>query len=237
MKDESEVLWHERTRDEIPTYAAKGAVVVVPIASIEQHGVALPLDTDCRTVEYVSVRAARLANCPVLVTRVIPVGLSPHHMMHPGTITLSAETTIRVLKEVVESIATHGFDHILLLSGHGGNGPAIGAAAMELKFSLGRQIEAGAWWDGADEVFGAVCEGPCANIGHAGEAEGSCIQALRPDLVRPKWGVVPGITDDPQLATAEKGWYILNEGAKILASRYEALYAQPGRNVIGIKPS
>jgi len=237
MKETSEVLWHEHTREEIPAYAAKGAVVVVPIASNEQHGIALPLDTDCRTVEYVSVRAAQLAECPVLVTRLIPFGLSPHHMMHPGTITLTAETTIRLLKDIVNSIVTHGFDHVLILSGHGGNGPAIGAAAMELKFELGRQIEACAWWEGTDEVFKQVCEGPCPGIGHAGEGEGSCIMALRPDLVRPKWGMVPGITDDPVLSTAEKGWHILNGGSAVLAKRYEALYAKPGREVIGIHPA
>jgi len=237
MKEMSEVLWHERTRAEIPAYAAQGAVVVVPIASNEQHGIALPLDTDCRTVEYVSVRAAQLANCPVLVTRVLPFGLSPHHMMHPGTITLTAETTIRLLKEVVHSIAAHGFDHILLLSGHGGNGPAIGAAAMECKFELKCQVEASAWWDGTDAVFKAVCEGPCPSIGHAGEGEASCIQALRPDLVRHKFGMVPGITDDPVLGTAEKGWKILDGSAEILARRYEALYAKPGREVIGIMPA
>ena len=238
MKEVTEVLWHEHTREEIPAFAEKGAVVVVPIASNEQHGIALPVDTDCRTVEYVSVRAAQLANCPVLVTRVIPFGLSPHHMMYPGTITLTAETAIRVLKDVVNSIVTHGFDHILILSGHGGNGPAIGAAAMELKFQLCRQIEAGAWWEGTDEVFKAVCTGPCPGIGHAGEGEGSCILALRPDLVRSnKFGWVPGITDDPALATAEKGWHILNGGAEILAKRYEALYNKPGREVIGIMPA
>ncbi|NLG26377.1 MAG: creatininase family protein, partial [Chloroflexi bacterium] len=43
MKEMSEVLWHEHTREEIPAYAAQGAVVVVPIASNEQHGIALPL--------------------------------------------------------------------------------------------------------------------------------------------------------------------------------------------------
>jgi creatinine amidohydrolase/Fe(II)-dependent formamide hydrolase-like protein len=107
---------------------------------------------------------------------------------------------------------------------------------MELKFGLGRQIESGAWWEGTDKVFQEVCTGPCPGIGHAGEGEGSCITALRPDLVRPKWGMVPGITDDPVLSTAEKGWHILNGGAEILAKRYEALYAKPGREVIGIMP-
>lgn len=236
MKEISEVLWHERTREEIPGYAAKGAVVVVPIASIEQHGVALPVDTDCRTVEYVSVRAAQVANCPVLVTRLIPFGVSPHHMMHHGTITLTVETTLHVLRDVINSIITHGFDHILLLTGHGGNGTTIASAALEAKFQLGRQIESGAWWDGTEEVFKQVCEGPCPGVGHAGEGEGSCIMALSPGSVRQKFGMVPGITDDPGLSTAEKGWHILNGSAEILARRYEALHAKPGREVIGITP-
>ena len=136
MKQVEEILWANHTRGEFPEWAGRGTVVVVPIASTEQHGLHLPEDTDQRTVEYVSREAARRLDVPVLVTPTIPFGVSPHHMIHPGTITLTVETTMRVLKEVCRSIAAHGFERILILSGHGGNGNTVGAVALELKLSL-----------------------------------------------------------------------------------------------------
>jgi len=101
MKELRDVMWGERTREEIPLWAEKGTVVIVPIGSIEQHGAALPINTDNDTVEYVAQRAARLLDdTPVLVTPLIPFGVSPHHMEFPGTITFSVETVVRVLREV-----------------------------------------------------------------------------------------------------------------------------------------
>jgi len=236
MKPLAEVLWAERTREEIPTWAEKNTVVIVPIASIEQHGLALPLDTDCRTVDYVSRRAARLAeDVPCLVTPTIPFGVSPHHMVFPGTITLTVETTIRVLREVCQSIAAHGFDRILILSGHGGNQDTVGAAALELRHQLGRQIEANCWFYYVSDFISATREGPVETIGHAGESEASAILALSPESVRrDRMLVVPGISDDPSLGTAEKGQKILDAAAEAVAERVRYLASQPGRKVVGI---
>lgn len=72
MKTLEQVLWCEHTRDEFPALAAAGAVVIVPIGSTEQHGVHLPVDTDCRTVVHVAHQAARsLDDVPVLVAPLI----------------------------------------------------------------------------------------------------------------------------------------------------------------------
>ncbi|MCD6518588.1 MAG: creatininase family protein [Anaerolineae bacterium] len=237
MKDIQDVLWSARTRDEFPALAEKGAVVVVPIASTEQHGLHLPVDTDCRTAEYVAVEAARrLDDVPVLVTRIIPFGISPHHMMFPGTITLRVETVVAMLGDICESIVAHGFERILILSGHGGNGSTIRAAALELKFRLKRQITACSWFDLIPpEVFKAVNEGPSVNIGHAGEAETSTILVISPELVRKeKYQLVDGITDNPALATAEKGERILQAGIEGVAELLRSMAALPGQQVVGI---
>ena len=216
MKAITDVLWSERSRDEFPDWAKRGAVVIVPIGSIEQHGVALPVDTDSRTVEYVARQAARLAeDVPVLVTPTMPLGVSPHHMAYPGTISLRVETVLHVLGDICESVVAHGFDRILILSGHGGNGGTIAAAALELQHRLDRQIRACCWFDLIPEEINATREGVWPNIGHAGEMEASCILALTPDAVRGgKLKLVDGVTDDPSLGTAAKG-------EKVLGTIYE----------------
>ena len=237
MKTIAEVLWSERTREEFAAYATRGAVVIVPVGSVEQHGLALPVNTDNREVEFVAQEGARRAAASVLVTPVMPFGISLHHMMYPaGTITLRVETLLRVLSEVCESVVQHGFERILLLNGHGGNTGTISAAALELKFRLLRQVQAANWWDLTLGVFAEVCQGPVTEtIGHAGEAETSCILALTPESVRrERLKVVPGVTDDPGRGTPEKGQRILAAGATAVAQLLDQMAARPGRDVVGI---
>ena len=101
MKAVEEILWTERTREEFPEWAERGAVVIVPIGSTEQHGLHLPVDTDRRTAEYVSYQAACTAeDVPILVAPTIPLGISPHHMAFPGAISLRVETLMAVLRDV-----------------------------------------------------------------------------------------------------------------------------------------
>lgn len=237
MKDVRDILWAERTREEIPAWAARGAVVVVPIGSVEQHGLHLPLDTDDRTAEWVARRAACLAeDVPVLVTPLIPYGISPHHMMFPGTISLRVETLLRVLEDICQSLVAHGFERILILSGHGGNGSTINAAALELRHRLDRLIQALCWFDLVPQAMEEVRRGPAVGIGHSGELETSTILALTPESVRQdKLRVVPGITDDPSLASAAKGEHILQAAAEAVARLLREMAASPGRGMVGIK--
>lgn len=236
MKPLQDVLWSEHTRDEFSDWAERGAVVVVPIASTEQHGHHLPVDTDCRTVEYVAAEAARsLDDVPVLVTRNIPFGVSPHHMVHGGTISLRVVTVVNMLRDICESIAAHGFERILILSGHGGNGNTIRAAALELKHTLKMQIEACSWFDLMQDEIDAICEGPCHTIGHAGEAETSAILALAPASVQEeKYELVENISD-AHPGSADKGERILQAGAEAVAELLRDMAARPGKIVVGIE--
>ena len=238
MDDQRSLFWAEQTREDFSAWAAKGAVVIVPIGSIEQHGRHLPVDTDCHTVVAVSRLAARAASdVPVLITPLLPLGISPHHMMYGGgTLSLQVETVIHMVSDVCASIVAHGFERIVLLSGHGGNRNTLQAAALELKHRHQRQIEALCWWDLAPDVWDAVREGPAVTIGHSGEMETSVMLALVPDTVRlERRELVPGISDDPNLATAAKGERVVQATVATLADYLRALAARPGREVVGIE--
>ena len=237
MKPLTDVLWEEHTRAEITEYAERGAVVVVPIGSTEQHGLALPVSTDSRDLAYVSRRGAQLAeDVSVLVTPLIPFGVSPHHIMYGGTISLRVETVVAMLTDICQSIIADGFGRIIILNGHGGNSNTVGAAALQLKHQLGRQIQALTWWDLIPGVIDSVREGPCSTIGHAGESECSCILALTPEAVRmDKRVLVDGISDDPALGTAEKGQRILDAAADALAIKLGEVAALPVDKFQGIE--
>ena len=100
---------------------------VVPIGSTEQHA-QLSLGVDLILCERVSVEAAEPLGVPVFPT--INYGTTPYFTAFPGTVTLRVSTLISIVRDVLDSLARHGFRRILLVNGHGGNAPA-GAAALE----------------------------------------------------------------------------------------------------------
>jgi len=84
-------------------------------------------------------------------------------------------------------------------------------------------------------VFARVAEGPTRTIGHSGEMETSTILAISPEVVRKElYKLVEGITDDPSLATPEKGRQVLHAAAEALVERAREMWKTPGRKPVGI---
>jgi len=121
-------LWHEAkvrnylphmTWPEVEDLLKRTDMVIIPVASLEEHGLQGPIGTDfLNSTEQAKLVAQRT---DVLVAPILMPGNSPYHMGFPGTITLSAETIERVYFEAVQSLIQHGFKRFLLLNGHGGN--------------------------------------------------------------------------------------------------------------------
>jgi creatinine amidohydrolase len=121
-------LWHEQkvknylphmSWPEVQDLLTRSDIVIVPIASIEEHGPQLPVGTDFLSA---TERAKLIAQkTDVLVAPILLPGISPYHMEFPGTITLSSETVERVYFEAAQSLIHHGFRRILFLNGHAGN--------------------------------------------------------------------------------------------------------------------
>lgn len=107
-------------------------VAVVPVGSCEQHGPHLPLDTDAYDAFWLSLRAAEKAQC-ALVAPPIYYGVSLHHIDFPGTLTLTPQTLEQLAYEVGICLTKHRFKKILFENGHGGNTPALEAAAQRIK--------------------------------------------------------------------------------------------------------
>lgn len=107
------------TSPEVAAFLEKSDMVIIPVASQEQHGNHLPIGTDfINGVERCKLIAQER---DVLVAPVLMVGQSPYHMGFPGTMTLSAETIIKVHLEAVESLIRHGFRRFIIMNAHGGN--------------------------------------------------------------------------------------------------------------------
>ena len=107
------------TSPEVSDLLTRTDMVIIPVASLEQHGLHLPIGTDyLNGLERAKLIAQRT---DVLVAPIMMPGQSPYHMEFAGSITLSSETIQAVYVEAIQSLIRHGFKRFLILNAHGGN--------------------------------------------------------------------------------------------------------------------
>lgn len=241
-----EVDWARLKAHELRALANENAVVVLPIASIEQHGPHLPVMTDTRLGQEVAHRAARKAYStrPVVVTPVVWSGLSEHHMPFGGTLILSHDTFRRVIRDLIDALVRHGFRDILISNSHGGNQIAMQQILDELAPTSPATLVATTYVSEAGEDLSQHLQDQ-PGVMHAGEAETSMMMVCEPDLVdtsaldtlaspmdgkkflqagaasyrwRPFAHVTEnGLAGNPARSNVEKGEKMLEAGAEALA--------------------
>lgn len=181
------VLFEELNREQIKAIAPT-AIAVMPTAATEQHGPHMAVGTDTLLVSTVARRAAEAAadSVPVVVTPPLAFGSSHHHIPFGGTLSLTSDTFIDVVREVTVGLVKTGFRKIVILNGHGGNSDHVGVAGQDLVNRLGQQATVAScnYWDltRAALVEKGLIAGPLVP-GHAAHFETSLVMALRPDWV------------------------------------------------------
>lgn len=176
--------WADLSRTDFAVLDRANTIVVLPVGAIEQHGPHLPVSVDSDLVEGVIGRL--MAHLPqdlsVLVLPPFSYGKSNEHGVIPGTISLSAETLMRLLSDIGASLARTGFRRLVLLNGHGGNSAALDIMARDLKIAHDLHVITCHWYnfneadtvsDATEQAFGI----------HAGLVETSAMLALKPELV------------------------------------------------------
>lgn len=185
------------TTGEAAAAAAAGTVVVLPVGAFEQHGPGLPLATDQIRAEAVADRVADALQDRVVVGPGLPVGVSPHHLAFAGTVSLPPALFAAVLREYVESLASHGWRRFLVVTGHGGNNAALGTLAQELLRDR-PDVEL-AWTPVTALARTALDAMDVSDVhGHSGEAETAQMLHVAPELVR-RDALAPGTTRSAQL--------------------------------------
>ena len=137
MSELPRVAYAEHTWPELRDLAARDdVVVVIPTATLEDHGHHLPIDTDVRLVEAIAGGGVRAFNeqgeAKAMLFPTAVHGFTPHHMDFPGTITLRWDVFVETLLDCGRSLCRHGFDRILIVNGHGSNAPLVDIAARQL---------------------------------------------------------------------------------------------------------
>ena len=130
---------------QVEEYLKRDDRAVVPLGSTEQHAY-LSLCTDSILSETVSVDAAEPLGIPVFPVQ--SYGLCPYFNAYPGTVTLRLETYIHLVRDILDGLANSGFKRILLVSGHGGNEPALYESIEWMSDNPGVQVKFYQWWKG-----------------------------------------------------------------------------------------
>lgn len=239
--------WERSTREEIAAIAP-GAVTVLPVAAVEQHGPHLATGTDTAIVDAVLDRALALCatETSVLRTPTLWAGASDHHLPFGGTLSLSTETFAAVVTDLLRSLVESGCRRVLVLNGHGGNDASCRVATADAARVHAVTIATASYWH-----LAAAPEGMLASPGHAGQFETSAMLAIdeslvREELVRPSparprttwpdgvhvtdaggWERIDGFTDDPRRASADTGRLLLESYAEAVAVAIDALAVHP----------
>jgi creatinine amidohydrolase len=185
-------FWADLTTADFARLDLPRTVAVLPVAATEQHGPHLPLSVDTDLVNGV-VQASwpHLSDdLPVLFLPTQAVGLSPEHARFAGTLTLRADTVIRLWTEIGESVAASGVKKLVLLNAHGGQVSVLDIVARDLRARLGMLVYSVSWFnlpllDAQGRDVNTQFSAHEHRFGvHAGEVETSMMLALCPERVR-----------------------------------------------------
>ncbi len=182
MSAAAEYRYNRLTWAEMNDAITAQKLVILPTGSTEQHGRHLPLDVDVFLCESVCLEVGRRAADRVLVLPPIAYGLNLHHIDFPGTIHIEPETFIAFCLNITKSVAYHGFQKILIVNGHGSNGPLIDLIARKTVLSTESLCFATGYFKFLMEAFETVRQSEVT--AHADEFETSLYLHLAPERVK-----------------------------------------------------
>lgn len=238
-----ETEWRRLRADELRARAAEGAVAILPLAAMEQHGPHLPVDVDSVLGEAVAGAVARrleAGGCPALCLPVFWSGISAHHLSLGGTLSIDHAAFTAAVEALCRNLVRQDFRRIFLLNAHGGNDTAVRWLTEALTPALGVPILGCTYWHAAATPIRALLTSQDALL-HACEAETALMLHLRPqdvrmDLAPPaspdeapepgimRWRTIAsrspcGVIGNPRAATPELGARLLDAIADTLAAQ------------------
>ncbi|ELZ79091.1 creatinine amidohydrolase [Haloferax larsenii JCM 13917] len=177
--------WAGMTAREVRDIGSQsGSIMVIPVGSIEQHGNHLPVVTDSLLVEaMVDAAVERTDDVPLVVSPTVWSGFSPHHLPFGGTLSLDFENLRAILENIAHTGLENGFDAVLFVNGHGGNGPLIGSVVSTVGVDTDAEVLGTTYFELASDRIEALRDTETGGMAHGGEFETSLMLAVRPDLV------------------------------------------------------
>lgn len=197
---------------------------ILPIGTIEAHGMHGPLGTDIFIPSALSRLLEERHPETLLLLPDISYGHSWDLGPFPGTVDVPADLFSAYVGAVGKSLLGWGLATQVWMNGHGGNMASLGLAAESVA-DMGGEILIINWWADFRPEIQKITDG----AGHGGADETSVVMSLDPTLVRMEDATKNprppaftfksksfrmrqfegAVTGDPTYATAEKGRAIL----------------------------
>ena len=131
-----EMTWYE-----VQTYLQESRGIILPTGSVEQHGPLGLIGTDSICAREIAWAAAE--HCSAIVAPEISYSPAPFNMSFPGTVSLTPAVFESIVRDVLTSLANHGFERIYILNGHGANLSIL----RDLEESFQQMVRVKSWWD------------------------------------------------------------------------------------------
>lgn len=179
------VMWKEMTAEDLRAKAAADAIVILPVASMEQHGPHLPVGVDTILCEGVCKAGAEkaAADVPVVVAPTLWCGMAEHHMAFGGTFTFDIPTYRAVLLAFLTSLGRHGFKRVFIVNGHGGNIAALNAFLPDFARETALKVRMATYFDMTPSDIAPLLQDQ-KRVHHACEVETSMMLVLAPGTVK-----------------------------------------------------
>ncbi len=234
-QDSKPVILGKLTRKEFRERMESGELkaCIIPTAATEQHLEHLAMEHDYRSIMHISELIAKEVTPHVLVAPVMNIGISEHHMKHPGTLSALPGSWLSVLFDGIRSMNQAGFTNILVLNGHGGNiAPCEGMWGQYLQ-RLEINLQFASYWDFLPEEIAFKHLETKEYPGHAQEFETAIALAAFPENVR--HDAMSSQKDQaPIHATAEAGKAMIDATVQEIAKHIRGMIA--GTETVDIPP-
>jgi creatinine amidohydrolase len=185
--DASDLTWAEYGE------RAPVSLVLLPVGSLEQHGLHLPLDTDTAIAFEIARRLAQRAQSVVLP----PIAYGARSLarsgggdVFAGTTNLSALTLTSLVRDIVQEQIRHGVRRMAIILGHGENDPFVIEGVYEAlpgaPHSPFHAVVIG-WWQvlSEEDLISLFPDGFCGwDREHAARIETALMLAIAPERVR-----------------------------------------------------
>lgn len=171
--------WHE-----VRQMAQANMVVLIPAATVEQHGPHLPCDVDNLIVQHICDEAAKRRPQLCTVAPLIPFGFNEHNMGFPGCIHIQEHTLIELYADVAMSFVRMGFRKVLFINGHGSNPSFLQIASRKVVNNSEAHVATASWWSFIPDVIHKHRETSVGGMAHACELETSMYLHICPERVR-----------------------------------------------------
>jgi len=225
---------------ELEALIPKRPLIILPIATTEEHGRHLPVGTDAMIAESFGEKLAEAAKdkLPVLLMETIQYGFSMAIVRQwPGCPNVRTRIFMDYIYDICSSLIEMGFDNIVLLDCHGNHDGLLRTVMREIADAHGKYMMTLAPYALSSEIYQKIKQDPEGDI-HGGEWETSWILALDETLVNKSeytnidaikcnnklrgpvstWGLqqtITGLYGDPTHASVETGKAIIEAAVRV----------------------